>query len=263
VDTGAQLRTVTGDVEQCHTIASVERCLGRAGCVAEDRHQAVAEPLHHLASSRQDRRLDRFPHFAEESDGELVSRFQRPLGEAHEVREEDRHVHFAPTSTLCLGKSLPALKNRGAQLTGNARFPGSEGRELTERDVGGTTANAGQPVLDLLLAEWAADDDRKQFLEGLADVDARARAASAKDFLAASEAQRAAILTALDAEAQEGRRAKSDAHPHFFERMKFLTVYGYCTSEVGATAELHYEVIPGSFDGCTELGRWRAAPGSF
>jgi len=79
----------------------------------------------------------------------------------------------------------------------------------------------------------------------------------------ASEAQRAAILTALDAEAQEGRRAKGDAHTHFFERMKFLTVYGYCTSEVGATAELHYEVIPGSFDGCTELGRWRAGPGSF
>ena len=130
-------------------------------------------------------------------------------------------------------------------------------------DTPGARAAQVHRFIDLLLAEWAADDDRKQFLEGLADVDARARAASAKDFLAASEAQRAAILTALDAEAQEGRRAKGDAHTHFFERMKFLTVYGYCTSEVGATAELHYEVIPGSFDGCTELGRWRAGPGSF
>jgi hypothetical protein len=45
--------------------------------------------------------------------------------------------------------------------------------------------------------------------------------------------------------------------------MKFLTVYGYCTSEVGATAELHYEVIPVSYNGCTELGRWRASPGDF
>ena len=117
--------------------------------------------------------------------------------------------------------------------------------------------------IDLLLAEWAPDDDRRQFLEGLADVDARARAASAPDFLTATEAQRAAILTALDAEAQERRKAQRDAPPHFFERMKFLTVYGYCTSEVGATAELHYEVIPGSYDACTELGRWRAAPGDF
>jgi hypothetical protein len=130
-------------------------------------------------------------------------------------------------------------------------------------DTPGARAAGVHQFIDLLLAEWAPDDDRKQFLEGLADVDARARAASATDFLSATEAQRGAILTALDAEAQERRSAKGDAPPPFFERMKFLTVYGYCTSEVGASAELHYEVIPGSYDGCTELGRWRAAPGDF
>ena len=117
--------------------------------------------------------------------------------------------------------------------------------------------------IDLLLAEWAPDDDRKHFLEGLADVDARARAASATDFLSATAAQRATILTALDAEAQERRKSQRDAPPHFFDRMKFLTVFGYCTSDVGARGELHYEVIPGSYNGCTELGRWRATPGDF
>ncbi len=130
-------------------------------------------------------------------------------------------------------------------------------------DTPGARAAQVHRFVDLLLAEWAPEDDRKQFLDGLADVDARARAASATDFLSATEAQRGAILTALDAEAQERRKAKSDAPPPFFERMKFLTVYGYCTSEVGATAELHYEVIPGSYSGCTELGRWRASPGDF
>src|SRR3989454_8969744 len=128
-------------------------------------------------------------------------------------------------------------------------------------DTPGARAAEVHRFIDLLLAEWAPDDDRKQFLEGLADVDARARAASARDFLSATEAQRGTILTALDAEAQERRKAKGDAPPAFVERMKFLTVYGYCTSEVGATAELHYEAIPGSYSGCTELGRWRASPG--
>jgi len=130
-------------------------------------------------------------------------------------------------------------------------------------DTPGARAAEVHRFIDLLLAEWAPDDDRKQFLEALADVDARARAASATDFLTATEAQRAAILTALDAEAQAHPQGKTDAQPPFFQRMKFLTVYGYCTSEVGATAELHYEVIPGSFDGCAEPGRWRAAPGDF
>jgi len=130
-------------------------------------------------------------------------------------------------------------------------------------DTPGARAALVHRFVDLLLAEWAPEDDRKQFLEGLADVDARARAASAADFLSATEAQRAAILTALDAEAQERRKTQRDGPPHFFDRMKFVTVFGYCTSEVGATAELHYEVIPGSYSGCTELSRWRATPGDF
>src|SRR5438270_14099809 len=66
-------------------------------------------------------------------------------------------------------------------------------------DTPGARAAQVHRFIDLLLAEWASDDDRRQFLEGLADVDARARAASAPDFLTATEAQRAAILTALDA----------------------------------------------------------------
>src|SRR6267154_2520674 len=66
-------------------------------------------------------------------------------------------------------------------------------------DTPGARAAEVHRFVDLLLAEWAPDDDRKQFLEGLADVDARARAVSATDFLSATEAQRSAILTALDA----------------------------------------------------------------
>ena len=130
-------------------------------------------------------------------------------------------------------------------------------------DTPGARAAEVHRFVDLLLAEWAPDDDRKQFLEGLADVDARARVVSATDFLSATEAQRATILSTLDAEAQERRKTAREGPPHFFDRMKFLTVFGYCTSEVGATAELHYEVIPGSYNGCTELGRWRASPGDF
>src|SRR5438309_5687551 len=130
-------------------------------------------------------------------------------------------------------------------------------------DTPGARAAQVHRFIDLLLAEWAPDDDRKQFLDGLADVDARARAASAADFRSASEAQRVAILTALDAEAQEARKAKADGKPHFFDHMKFVTVYGYCTSEAGATAELHYEAIPGAFEPCAPMDRWRAAPGDF
>ena len=130
-------------------------------------------------------------------------------------------------------------------------------------DTPGARAAQVHRFIDLLLAEWVTDDERASFLKGLADVDARARTAFGVDFLAATDAQRGTILTQLDAEAQPQRGAERDRQPAFFQQLKWLTVFGYCTSEVGATAELHYEVIPGSYDGCTELGRSSAGPGDF
>jgi hypothetical protein len=130
-------------------------------------------------------------------------------------------------------------------------------------DTPGARAAGVPEFIDLLLAEWAPDDDRARFLQGIADVDARAKAAFGTDFLGATEAQRATIVGQLDGEVQALREKKGNPQDHFFQRLKFLTVFGYCSSEVGATQVLHYEVIPGSFDPCTELGRWRAAPGDF
>jgi len=131
-------------------------------------------------------------------------------------------------------------------------------------DTPGARAAEVHRFIDLLLAEWGTDDERAQFLKVLADVDARTRTAFGVDFLSATDAQRGTILTQLDAEAQSQRGgAERDRQPPFFQQMKWLTVFGYCTSEVGATAELHYEVIPGSYDGCTDLRRASAGPGDF
>ena len=130
-------------------------------------------------------------------------------------------------------------------------------------DTPGARAAQVHRFIDLLLAEWVTDDERASFLKGLADVDARARTAFGVDFLAATDAQRGTILTQLDAEAQPQRGTERDRQPAFFQQLKWLTVFGYCTSEVGATAELHYEVIPGSYDGCTDLRRMSAGPGDF
>jgi len=94
-------------------------------------------------------------------------------------------------------------------------------------------------------------------------VDARARAAFGADFLGATEAQRVTLLTQLDAEAQARAATPDPRQQPFFRQMKFLTVFGYCTSEVGAKAELHYETIPGAYDGCGPFGGWRPGPGDF
>ncbi len=180
---------------------------------------------------------------------------------------------------------LPALPDRSAQRLGaagrrvhaRARSRGLQVLDphqsetvatiaeliIPTTDTPGARAAQVHRFIDLLLAEWVTDDERASFLKGLADVDARARTAFGVDFLAATDAQRGTILTQLDAEAQPQRGAERDRQPAFFQQLKWLTVFGYCTSEVGATAELHYEVIPGSYDGCTDSRRASAGPGDF
>jgi hypothetical protein len=130
-------------------------------------------------------------------------------------------------------------------------------------DTPGARAADVHRFIDLLLAEWFPDDERAEFLAGLADVDTRARAAFGTDLIGATEAQRTELLGKLDAEAQALGETKRNAKKHFFQLMKSLTVYGYFTSEAGATGELHFVAIPGSFDGCASLDHTRAAPGDF
>jgi len=118
-------------------------------------------------------------------------------------------------------------------------------------DVGATE------FIDLLLTEWYDDPDRSLFLNGLADVDSRSKTLFAKDFVDCSALQQADILTALGErmiqEAAEHPRPQFDtsvSETNFYAMLRRLTLTSYYTSEKGATEELHFEIVPGMYDGC-------------
>jgi gluconate 2-dehydrogenase gamma chain len=134
---------------------------------------------------------------------------------------------------------------------------------IPETDTPGARAAEVHRFIDLLLAEWVDAPDRARFLEGLAGVDQRSRSAFGKEFVGLAPAQQTTILAGLDAEVTALREAAGDPGTHFFHRMKWLTLYGYYSSEVGAKAELGWEAVPGSYDGCAALRGARAAPRDF
>ena len=114
--------------------------------------------------------------------------------------------------------------------------------------------DAGVPgFIDVMLADWGDDDQRQFFTAGLANVDERSRAAFGKDFVACTVQQQTQILTDLDAELARLRDTKADTSKNFFQAMKWLTLTGFYTSEVGATSELHYRVVPGRYEPCYPL----------
>lgn len=113
---------------------------------------------------------------------------------------------------------------------------------------------AGVPAfIDVMLADWGDDEQRQMFTSGLANVDERSRTAFGKAFTALTPPQQTEILQDLDYELARLRDAKADTSKSFFGAMKWLTLTGYYTSEVGSTSELDYRVVPGRFEPCYPL----------
>lgn len=122
-------------------------------------------------------------------------------------------------------------------------------------DTPGARAARVDAFIDALLTDVFTADERGEFLAGLADVDARARAAAgAPFFVAAPVPAQVALLEALE---REAAAADATRRP-FFPWLKELTLVGYYTSEIGASQELRYVHVAGRYDGDVpyeEIGR--------
>jgi hypothetical protein len=134
--------------------------------------------------------------------------------------------------------------------------PGAKGARVNE-------------FIDVILTEWANDDERRNFLSGLADVDKQSNTIFSKDFATASPEQQLTLLRSLDetAAVARARSAPKQRPPawkpegrdtqmqdDFFTVFKKMTLHGYYTSEIGFSQELKLQIIPGAQHGCMKAG---------
>lgn len=114
---------------------------------------------------------------------------------------------------------------------------------------GATDANV-TAFIDRMLAEWYTNTERGVVLSGLSDLDTRAVALGGASFAALPAARRVAVLVTLDGEVAALRKANGvAADAHWFSTLKFLAVFGYCTSEVGMRNHLRSWPLTGRYDG--------------
>ena len=96
---------------------------------------------------------------------------------------------------------------------------------IPQTDTPGATSVKVPEFIDLILTEWATDEDRTAFMTGLKDIDARAATMGSPRFVDLPAARQSELLTGLDA-----ARADKAGAGLAFARLKALTVYGYFTS---------------------------------
>ncbi len=93
--------------------------------------------------------------------------------------------------------------------------------------------------------------DQDIFIAGMAKLNEAGKTMNGKYFLESSPAERKNLLIALDKEQKEyTAKKKAEDPPHYFRMIKELTIWGYFTSEPGATKALRYVAVPGKYEGC-------------
>jgi hypothetical protein len=93
--------------------------------------------------------------------------------------------------------------------------------------------------------------DQAVFMAGLDQLNEASKKKSGKSFMDSTPEQRHDLLVDLDKEQKEYQKTKAaDAPNHYFRMMKELTLWGYFTSEIGATKALRYVAVPGKYEGC-------------
>jgi hypothetical protein len=115
---------------------------------------------------------------------------------------------------------------------------------IPETDTPGATSVRVPEFIDLILTEWASDEERATFLAGLNDIDVQSVAMGSPRFLDLAEVKRGEFLTGLDA-----KRPQKVGAGFAFERIKTLTVYGYFTSRVVQQDILKTQMFFNGYDG--------------
>jgi len=135
---------------------------------------------------------------------------------------------------------------------------------IPETDTPGAKAVRVNEFIDLILTDWAHEDERTKFLSGLDNLDKRSNEIFGKNFIDVTPPQQEVLLHELDQRYSIDREDRA-AHPFvrrphnaqltgdFFGVVKRMTLYGYYTSEVGFTQELRKQIIPGTYHGCTPV----------
>ena len=133
---------------------------------------------------------------------------------------------------------------------------------------GAKDANVG-PFIELMLKDCYKDQEQQNFKDGLTDIEEKAMKAHSKKFLETTADQQVAILKAVEKETMDMMKSanvqqvkvgdnvdkevvtsKKLKGTPFWRLMKELTLFGYFTSEQGATKSLNYVPIPGRYEGC-------------
>ena len=118
----------------------------------------------------------------------------------------------------------------------------------TASSPGAKTGKIGE-FMKVIVTDCYSPAEQKIFFEGISVIGQAAKEKHNASFIKLTDSQKHDTMLFFDQEAQKISAAKGD-QVHFFTMLNQLTVWGFFSSEPGATQALRYVPIPGRYDGC-------------
>lgn len=143
-----------------------------------------------------------------------------------------REVHLAVAANQSVAGSLPTVVVQ--TLTAACE------RIIPADDTPGATAAGVPAFIARMLSDWYDQPERARVIAGIESLEGLSRARFGRAFAAGSSSEQDALLLELDREGPS----------HWFGTVKYLTIWGYFTSEIGVVRELGQWPSPGRYDGC-------------
>lgn len=127
--------------------------------------------------------------------------------------------------------------------------------EIGETILPATTSSPGAKAskigefMKVIVTECYSPEEQKAFFEGISIIRETTSKKYDTSFTKLTKEQKNELLLFFDNESRTASREGED-QVHFFTMLNQLTVWGFFSSEPGATQALRYVPIPGRYDGC-------------
>ena len=159
----------------------------------------------------------------------------------------DRRAFVQLATTFGLSLTVPGLAAKSPALTTDEWTLIGEVSELIipTTDTGGALAAGVPDFVKMMLSEWFSAAERENFIAGLHEFSAGASRKYGKKFVELTASQKNQYFGELLA-TSEG--AATAPRTPFVVLMKRLTIFGYYTSELGATTELHQQIAAAQYE---------------
>jgi len=134
---------------------------------------------------------------------------------------------------------------------------------IPDTDTPGAKKAGVGPFIVMMINDCYPESAKIVVINGVNEIQKRSKSNYKKDFILLSLEDRESLLKKMEEEVKnkkEASKAESKGvSTEFFTLIRELTLFGYFTSEIGATQALSYVAIPGRYEECTILEKGQKA----